>query len=326
MALSKPEFPTISFADIVKGRDANVRVSKSGKVFAVDLAMVVTGKDRDHAGQTLRSISEEIFLSRKFSEENTGGSGNSRTKLVSFKDALELIMVLPGKIAMQTRAQFAHILTRYMAGDQSMHDDINANAASDGPIPKMAREALKNDDWAVQYKRKREELELLEREEDIKSRAQARIESEVRTKREQQAYVKSLKDELTQLSAPDGTPLEERARLLLKDTVMNQLLNEQQPKSSDSTAGPSPNKPISIASVAKELGIKLTTSDSKKIGIDLKKRYMRANDGKAPPKHEQVCDGLVMKINSYSEQERALVEQAIRAHFEADVSDEDDGA
>jgi hypothetical protein len=56
-----------------------------------------------------------------------------------------------------------------MAGDQSMHADINANAASDGPIPKMARQALKNDDWVVQYKRKREELELLEREEDIKS-------------------------------------------------------------------------------------------------------------------------------------------------------------
>lgn len=235
-------------------------------------------------------------------------------------------MVLPGKIATQTRAQFAHILTRYMAGDQSMHDDINANAASDGPIPKMAREALKSDDWAVQYKRKREELDLLDMEETIKSKAQARMESVVRTKREQQDYVKSLKDELTQLSAPDGTPLEERARLLLKDTVMNQLLNEQQSDmpAGSTAAGPSPNKPISIASVAKEIGYKLSTSDAKKIGIDLKKRYMRAHDGKAPPKHEQVCNGLVMNINSYSEQDRSLVEQAIRAHKEADASDDED--
>ena len=47
--------------------------------------------------QIISRIPEEIFSSGKLSEKNTGGSGNSRTKLVSFEHALELVMVLPGR-------------------------------------------------------------------------------------------------------------------------------------------------------------------------------------------------------------------------------------
>ena len=41
----------MSFAEIVKGRDASVRMTDDGYLYAVDLAMVMTGKDRDYAGQ-----------------------------------------------------------------------------------------------------------------------------------------------------------------------------------------------------------------------------------------------------------------------------------
>ena len=42
---------TISFAEIVRGCDASVRVTDDMLIYAVDLAMVVTGKDRDYAAQ-----------------------------------------------------------------------------------------------------------------------------------------------------------------------------------------------------------------------------------------------------------------------------------
>lgn len=42
---------TISFSEIVRGRDANVRVTGDNLLYAVDLAMVVTGKHRNYAGQ-----------------------------------------------------------------------------------------------------------------------------------------------------------------------------------------------------------------------------------------------------------------------------------
>jgi len=58
----------ISFSEIVQGRDASVRVTVDGMIYAVDLVMVVTGKDRDHASQALRSISSDLFDTTRFHE------------------------------------------------------------------------------------------------------------------------------------------------------------------------------------------------------------------------------------------------------------------
>ena len=72
--------------------------------------------------------------------------------------------------------------------------------------------------------------------------------------------------------------------------------------------------------MAKELGYNVSTNDSKRIGVDLKKRYFKLH-GKAPSKHDQLCDGRVTLVNSYTEQDRPLVEQALHAYFLPDVSD-----
>jgi hypothetical protein len=63
-------------------------------------------------------------------ERNTGGRGNARTKLVTFNDALELIMVLPGKMAKETHTKFAEIIKRYLAGDSSLVKELADNANS----------------------------------------------------------------------------------------------------------------------------------------------------------------------------------------------------
>jgi hypothetical protein len=42
---------TISFAEIVQGRDASVRMTDDHLLYAVDLAMVGTGKSRNYSGQ-----------------------------------------------------------------------------------------------------------------------------------------------------------------------------------------------------------------------------------------------------------------------------------
>jgi hypothetical protein len=178
MACSK----LFSFAEVVKGRDASVRVTDDGLLYAVDLAMVMTGKDRDHAGQAIRSISDEVFSSLKFHERNTGGSGNSRTKLVSFENALELIMVLPGKVAKGTRKAFASIIRRYLAGDKSLVKEIEANAESSSPIAKLARATLPDpEDSEARRKRiKREELELVKLEHEIQHSEQDIREKSIR--------------------------------------------------------------------------------------------------------------------------------------------------
>lgn len=69
-------------------------------------------------------------------------------------------MVLPGKAATAYRQKFADIVTRYLAGDASMHAEIRANAASSNPICEMAREALEVGDSQVGEKRAAVEDEL----------------------------------------------------------------------------------------------------------------------------------------------------------------------
>jgi hypothetical protein len=134
-----------TFAEIVHGRESSVRVTDDGLLYAVDLAMVVTGKDRDHAGQALRSISNDIFHSLNFSERQLSTRGGPKTKLVSLQHAIELVMVLPGKVAKETRVQFAEIIKRYIAGDQTLITEINANAASTSPIAQLAQASVDQD-------------------------------------------------------------------------------------------------------------------------------------------------------------------------------------
>jgi hypothetical protein len=300
MACSK----CLSFAEIVQGRDTSVRMTHDKLLFAVDLVMVMTGANRDDAGKVLRRLSDELFSSDKLSERNTGGSGNSKTKLVSFEHAIELVMVLPGKIAKETRTMFANILKRYLAGDQSLILEVNANAVSNSPIAQMARDSLgieKDDPVMVGFKRKREQVELLKLEEEVKAMTQTRIlEAAEKLERIRNPSIPSF--------------LDERTRLMLQDSLQNSILNTSFMGGKAAIEGPSPNKPISIGSVAKELGYNPNTSDAKRIGLDLRKRYIKQH-GKPPPKHDQLCDGRVTQVNSYNEQDRPLVEEALHAYF-----------
>ncbi len=307
MSCSKHVPSNISFAEIIHGRDATVRVTHDHMIYAVDLVMVMTGLARDQAGLALRRLSDEKFSSIKMIERNTGGSGNSKTKLVSFEHALELVMVLPGSTAKETRVQFANILRRYMAGDETLHAEIQANSTSSSPVAQMARESLgisAMDEQLVGLKRRREELELLKLEEEIKGMTQNRI--------------LSTTAELERIRDPSRCNLDDRTRLMIQDTLQNTILNVNA-GSSKMITDSNDNAPISISSVAQELGYKLTSADAKRIGIDIKKRYLQQR-GQAPPKHDQLCEGRVTQVNSYTARDRPILVKALRAYFSPPAS------
>jgi hypothetical protein len=52
---------TISFEEIISGRDSTVRVTSDGLIYAVDLVMVVTGKNRNDSAQALRRLDDDVF-------------------------------------------------------------------------------------------------------------------------------------------------------------------------------------------------------------------------------------------------------------------------
>lgn len=307
----------MSFAEIVKGRDASVRMTDDGYLYAVDLVMVMTGLARDQSGLALRRLSDENSHSINLIERHLSTHGGPKTKLVGLRDAIQLVMVLPGKVAKETRAQFAGIIERYLAGDQSLHAEIEGNASSNSPIAQLARHSLgieKEDAATLGFKRRREELELLKMEEEIKAMAQTRI--------------LTAGAELERYRDPKRSNLDERTRLMLQDSLQNSILNTPFTCGTSAKAitdgKVSPNKPISIASVAKELGYNPNTNESKSIGVDLRKRYIKEH-GKPPPKHDQLCDGRVTLVNSYTEQDRALVVAALHAYFrQSEESGEDE--
>ena len=132
----------ISFGELGTGK--NVPITSDGLIFATELAMVITGKNRNDANQTLRNLKDEHFRNEKFVLRSFKGKGNGRVKLVTLDHAIELIMVLPGKVAKEYRTQMVDIIKRYLAGDKSLIIEIEANAASTATVNTIARMSQEN--------------------------------------------------------------------------------------------------------------------------------------------------------------------------------------
>jgi len=105
-------------------------------------------KKQAKASQTWQNI-PEIFKSEVSSllrNLQFKGSGQKPQPVIQFQGALKLLMWLPGTQAKVMRSKAADILTRYFAGDSSLHAEVEANAASGGVINEAARAALPQPD------------------------------------------------------------------------------------------------------------------------------------------------------------------------------------
>jgi hypothetical protein len=120
----------ISFAGIIQGQNSSVRVTNDNLIYAVDLTMAVMNTERDYAGQVLRNLDSDVFNKKWFKSQQLSARGGSKTKLLTFKDAIQLVMVLPGVTAKEIRSQFAEIIQGYFEGDLGVHNEINADSAS----------------------------------------------------------------------------------------------------------------------------------------------------------------------------------------------------
>lgn len=233
------------------------------------------------------------------------------TKLLSFKDAAEFIMVLPGEFAKGVRKQFADIITRYAAGDKSLHNEIDANAASDSPIAQMARASMaapsEDEAFMVGFKRRRMELELSRMEHENNALI-------VDTRVKEQGRILAACAELERINDPSRTNLDGRTRLMIQDAMQSSILGYQAAPA-QSQQGPSPNTPLSVGNVAHELGYKLSGEDLRRIGVAAKKRYNELHGDNVEPlsKHLEMCNGRPTYVNSYSEKDRKMVVEAIHA-------------
>ena len=306
---------SISFAEIIHGRASSVRVTDDGLIYAVDLVMAVTGKERDYSGQVLRTLSDDIFQSRKFIDRQLSNRGGYKTKLLNLQDAIQLVMVLPGGMAKTIRAQIGDVMTKFFAGDESLVGQIRANAQSDAPIAQMARASLAAerasepvvDSHVLMHKRKLEELDIENMQLDLTiKRRGAELE-----------YAEKITTNYRALC--QDTSMDSRAALILKDYYLNMIIlppvaapnrltdgTEQQP-----APPPVSSRPISLSQVATEMGLKIPTGELISLGGKLRKEY-ESKHGHPPGKHDQLCSGRMTKVNSYCESDRPLVVEVLR--------------
>ena len=121
-----------------------------------DVIMHLCGSTAKTANKKWERLSDEAkedvaTLGRLF---QFPGQGNKTETVITFKGALKLAMLVSGENAAKHRTAMVNILSRYYAGDDSLTDEIEANAASASPVAEMARNSLAGE-GAVENPRKR---------------------------------------------------------------------------------------------------------------------------------------------------------------------------
>ena len=294
-----------------------------------DTIMVVCDMNNDRAAKTWRNLNDEVKdeLSQFLTNFQFSGRGQSEQPVITFQGALKLIMILPGETAKKTRSQFAEILTRYYAGDSSLHAEVEANAAAEGPVNLLAREALPDDEPLTLGMKRFRELEYEERRLSLRER-EARLEAElamipVTVKERELAHHHKLVHAIQSMCP--GNVLDDRTRLLLKDRGMNLILGENtraiengEPNGQISN-GPNPDgNPKSVSDIAAEMGKAYRTKHVIRIGVSAAEKYReRYGPDAEPPKHPQWVNGRTCAVNHYVEKDHDLVREAVREYDEA---------
>lgn len=303
---------TIPFDEIVAGASARLAVIDNLQYLSIrDLIMHFSGC----SSKTANKVWERMSDSRK-EEVSTEcrvfqfqGQGQTAQPVISFKGALKLVMWIGGEKAKSYRSAMVNILQRYYAGDGSLVEEVEANAQSAGPVQQMARASLvaeaeqREDALELPFKKRRMELAMAREEAEVKAR-------QIANRVAEREHLSRVVSDYRALCL--DKEMDERARLLLKDNVLNMAMimggGSGQALLSDGSS-----RPISLSMVADEMKLQLSSPELISVGQELKRRFVEKH-GRPPSKHEQLCGGRVTLVNTYMESDRPLVEEVLRWH------------
>lgn len=304
---------TIPFDEIVAGASARLAVIAGFQCLSVrDLIMHFCGlSNRKRATEKWGLLSEEA--KKEVAEFvhlfQFPGQGNKPEPVITFKGALKLVMLVSGQRAALYRSAMVNILQRYYAGDGSLVEEVEANAQSAGPVQQMARASLvaeaeqREDALELPFKKRRMELAMAREEAEVKAR-------QIANRVAEREHLSRVVSDYRALCL--DKEMDERARLLLKDNVLNMAMimggGSGQALLSDGSS-----RPISLSMVADEMKLQLSSPELISVGQELKRRFVEKH-GRPPSKHEQLCGGRVTLVNTYMESDRPLVEEVLRWH------------
>jgi hypothetical protein len=205
-------------------------------------------------------------------------------------------MVLPGQTAMEIRVQFAVIIRKYLRGDQALHAEINANAASNSPIAQLARasvvQAMSPEDL-LEKKRKREIEDA-----ELQSR--------------KLGNVKLFADTMSLINPFWSN--DARLRLQTEDWLKNVAFNSQPAITNGAEIASQSSidsQSIYVCEVAKDLGAHLSHGQSIQVGRMMAMKFQEKYGAK-PPKIKRWVDGAERDVCSYTERDRGMLVDVLK--------------
>ena len=217
----------------------------------------------------------------------------------------KLFLLLGGKVAGKFRELLSDTFRRVEAGDKTLIQVIEANAASSAPVQQAYRASLAEepaapvlDEMCLKRKRELEDLETAERREKLE---------ESRENRRAKA-IESTQKALDLLASLDPKGVDQRTKLQAADYVKNIMFTGC---NNNMIANGNENASINVAVTATQMGFKCSPAQLQKIGRKMAEKY-RETYGEEPTKHTQYVNGNCVPVNSYMERDRALLEACIR--------------
>lgn len=284
---------------------------------AFDFIKVISEKDSAYAKNQLikarnstKSGEEDLVKalndeSRKFVGRNNG----EPTPFLTYNECLILCNYLPVAMRSAVSAFLRTQVQRIHAGDQSLHAEVDRNAASGGIAQTMARTELQASGKLPVIQEDPEERAIRKR----KMLAEVEmLEAGAVAKRAESAYeYKRICVELL------GDSLDDRDMLYVNDTVRNVIFGHHgAAKAITNGDGNDINEDEQLFAddILKRIGVKSSNGNLKSVGQCLSAAYKdRYNE--APPKHERFVDGAIRKVNYYTMKDLNMLVRAARDKF-----------
>ena len=232
------------------------------------------------------------------------GQGQRDTPTMTLSGLQKLVLLVGGKFGAKYRELLNDTFRRVMAGDESLIQDVQANAASNSPIHQLYRESLAEEapvglpvaaevaEIKSDHKRKLEELEMKKLEVDIEKQE---IENHAKMVETHALMVKEYK-----ALCPNGE-LDEDARKRFMTSIHN-LANKQAFRRL--TVAEKQNVRITLEQVVSELGLLLNPNQLISAKMWASKAY-EAKYGEKPKKHAHVC--------TYTTKDRDILVRAVKS-------------
>jgi len=118
-----------------------LRTTPTGEVALIDVAMIFTGLDNNHAGFAVRRLlAEQADLHLSVVNFRFPGRGQRSIHVAPLAVALTFAFLLPGKAAAQMRCQAATLMVRYLGGDAALVEEVYANRRAQEALAAMPAE------------------------------------------------------------------------------------------------------------------------------------------------------------------------------------------